>query len=164
MSYQNDPIGAIQADLEVIEKDLEGLNKIYDAVHVLLATDRKAVERNKMTVQEAAQVVANANFERLIGAGFKEITLPEIERGLNQTISNVTDERDCFVNAQDELFAHNREQTILWIHGRIQKAKADIKRHEADHNIEQWAASERELETLEACLEQLKNVKAKYVD
>ena len=164
MSYQNDPIGAIQSDLVDIEKDLQELNEIYRAVNVLLATDRESVERNKMTVQEAAQMVANADFNRLIGAGFNEITLPEIATGLCETIDNVTDERDSFVNAQNELFAWNRGQTIKWICKQIIVAKEKIKSAENDHNIEQWTAAERELETLQACLEQLKDVKAKYVD
>ena len=119
MSYQNDPIGTIEADLESVEKELEVLNHVFRAANVLLATDRDRVERNKMTVQEAAQVVANADLKFLIGADFKSITLPEIVNGLGETIDNVTEERNCFVNAQNELFAWNRGQTIKWINAKL---------------------------------------------
>ena len=164
MSYQNDPIGTIQSDLEAIEKELEVLNHVYRAANVLLATDRDRVERNKMTVQEAAQVVANADLKFLIGADFKTMTLPEILKGLDETINNVTDERDSFVNAQNELFAWNRSQTIKWIEDKLVDARAACKQDEADYNVERWTTNEREVETLEDCLNQLNNVKSKYVE
>ena len=164
MSYQNDPIGTIQSDLNAIEKELEGLNKVYRAASVLLEPNRDRVELSQMTVQEAAQVVANADLNSLIGADLKSITLPEIVTELDRAIEAVTEERDSFVNAQNKLFAYNRGQTILWIHDRIKKAKTEIKQCEADHKIDQWTAAERELETLQACLKQLGNVKSKYVE
>ena len=162
MSYHNDPIGAIEADLECMEKDLEGLNEVYRAVNVLLSTDRNSVERNLMTVHEAAKVVANADLKYLIGADLKSITLPEIKKGLERSIGAVTDERDSFVNAQNELFAWNRGQTIKWLRNKREDRLKKCSEHKIGSH--EYVRALGQHDAYRACLEQLENVKAKYVE
>ena len=164
MSYQNDPLGTIESDLADVEKELEVMTDLVRAAEVLNATDRTWIERSQLSVQEAALMVAKADLKHLIGADFKTITLPEIINGLKDCVDGLTEERDSFVNAYNELLAHNRGLTVMWIHDQIKHAEAELKRAEADHVYSRQDVAETKIETLKACLDQLGNVKAKYVD
>lgn len=165
MSYQNNPVEAVLSDLNTVNAELDRVMELRDATVTLLSINEPCGQDRLEEVQKAAHVVAGADYDELLsGCDVSNMTLADIAMELDAREEAIREERDSFARAHDELLVHNQAQTIKWIKLRIVEANAKVKKAEMDHNIEQWTASEREVETLEACLEQLTNVKPKYVD
>ena len=165
MSYQNNPIEAIEADLNAVDQELDRVIEVRSAVLTLLGINEPCGQSHLEDVKKATHVVAGADYDELLsGCDVSNMTLADIAMELDAREQAIREERDSFDRARDELLLYNRAQTMKWLKRRIVDAKKKVKRAEMDHHIEQWTASEREVEAFEACLEQLTNVKAKYVD
>ena len=161
MSYQQDPLGTIEFDLNKVNEELDQVIELRTAVTTLLAINEPCGQKHLADVQKAAHVVAGADFDNLLnGCDVSNMTLAEIAMELDSCEEAIREERDSFARAYDELLVHNRGQTMKKLAIRIEAHKntANVVDPESVGGI----CNQARLEAYEEVMDLLKNVKPKY--
>ena len=162
MSYQENPLEAIESDLNDVNKELDCFIKIKDAIDVALCNNPEQIERSMFpTVFDAIKVIVGANLEsRLKHCNLNKLTLENTGHQIDAIIEAVQEERDSFIAARNELYVWNREKTIDWIQEQIEVAQRKLDK--TDQATVANYGYRAEIDTFKQCLRQLNNVEAKY--
>ena len=99
MNYQDNPTEVI------INKEMDNILKIKDAIEVILCNDPAQVERSMFdTVFEAVQVIANSDLKMMLSHCTQaKLTLEDVGNQLGEVLEDIKEKRDIFITARDEL-------------------------------------------------------------
>ena len=156
MTYQNDPIGALEEEMAAVEDELEKVMDTITAGEILLGVNQDALKYRTMSVRGAARVLAESDLSGLPDSDVSGMTLPQIVSGMKNYKQSLDEEWYNLDSEMGSLIVVNHDRTTKWVRQEIDKALSNPKEPGAPLVR---AAEESRIETLRACLAQLEDIK-----
>ena len=110
MNNQVNTLKSIKHDLTQINKELNQMHELWDAIKVLESDDPETTDLFNMTIYGAAQILAEASDADLPG-----LTLKELYHCVDGRIEFLLDEKKSFEKIREQLLTLNCENLINWI-------------------------------------------------